>query len=289
MQEDQYERKWAKGNKVFSIVALTHPTGVLVFGISIFALTIVAYGDIFSINQSLLMSFAMMFAQATSGIVNEIFDYDLDRVSKPWRALPAEYISIQQASLIAVTTLIVSMCLATCVSEESAILLFLGIGVGVLYSAVLKRTKFSWIPYVIAYPSLPLWVWISLGKYDLRMFTLYLLAFPFVIAFHIVNQLRDYEQDSASGVEGFVQNLGWERAVRLCFILLVISPLSFIIAGGFRSLLTLVGMCVTGVVHWLLVVPLIFLQQRSPEVENFRKIFRRLQVTGPLMMLLWLL
>jgi len=235
------------------------------------------------------MSFAMMFAQATSGIVNEIFDYDLDRVSKPWRALPAEYISIQQASLIAVTTLIVSMCLATCVSEESAILLFLGIGVGVLYSAVLKRTKFSWIPYVIAYPSLPLWVWISLGKYDLRMFALYLLAFPFVIAFHIVNQLRDYEQDSASGVEGFVQNLGWERAVRLCFILLVISPLSFIIAGGFRSLLTLVGMCVTGVVHWLLVVPLIFLQQRSPEVENFRKIFRRLQVTGPLMMLLWLL
>ena len=52
---------------------------------------------------------------------------------------------------------------------------------GFLYSARLKRTGWSWLPYAVAYPIVPLWVWVSLGVFRFEMLLIYPLVAPFAI------------------------------------------------------------------------------------------------------------
>ena len=59
------------------------------------------------------------------------------------------------------------------------LVLALGAGMGFLYSARLKRSALSWLPYAIAYPIVPLWVWVSLGKFRPEMLLVYPVAIPF--------------------------------------------------------------------------------------------------------------
>jgi len=40
-----------------------------------------------------------------------------------------------------------------------------GMACGLAYDLGLKRTRFSVVPYLIALPLLPLWVWTALGRF----------------------------------------------------------------------------------------------------------------------------
>ncbi len=92
-------------------------------------------------------------------------------------------------------------------SAVSCLLLVFGVATSVLYSTCLKRTGFSWLPYVVANPSLPVWAWISTRTFKTEILTVYLVGAPLVIAVHLVNQLRDYEEDERLGVMGLVHAL----------------------------------------------------------------------------------
>jgi hypothetical protein len=45
----------------------------------------------------------------------------------------------------------------------------LGTGVGIGYNVFLKRTAWSWLPYLIALPLLPIWVWTALRGWEARL------------------------------------------------------------------------------------------------------------------------
>jgi 1,4-dihydroxy-2-naphthoate octaprenyltransferase len=100
---------------------------------------------------------------------------------------------------------------------------------GVAYSAWLKRTPFSWLPYALAYPSIPLWVWVSLGRPVQQVLVVSLIATPLAVSVHMVNQLRDCDEDLNSGIRGVVQVLGRPRAVWVCFGLLLLGPIPALI------------------------------------------------------------
>ena len=159
---------------------------------------------------------------------------------------------------------------------------------GVLYSAKLKRTVFSWLPYVVNYPSFPVWVLVALDCFDPRVLIIYPLASLFAVAVHLCNQLRDFDVDQALGMRGLVQHLGKRRSIAWCAGLLVLSPLPFLVVAGLSGRpAVFVILLAAGLLHWLLTVPLLL---KSPELlgpASFRALFRRLQVSGPLMLLAW--
>lgn len=286
---NQYERVWARGNKAFSILALTHPTAVLVFGSLTVILVFLAERHWPDPAIVLLLAAAMALGQAIIGLTNEIFDFDLDKRVKPWRALPAGLITLPEAATLSMACLLLALLLSAFVSATAMLGLAFGIGVGVAYNWRLKRTIFSWVPYAVAYPSVPVWVWLSLGIPVREVLGVYLIASPLAVAVHMINQLRDYDQDLALGIRGLVQHLGKPRAVSVCFKLLVLGPLPAIAwqlldASVGSALLLVVAVCS----HWLLVVPLVRRYRRSPNDTKFQEIFRRLQISGPVMLLAWL-
>lgn len=283
-----YERVWVGSSKFRAIIALTHPTAVIIFSLITWILAVLTLTGFPGISVSIALVLGMAAAQASVGVFNEVFDWKLDQVTKPWRAIPAGMISPRTAAVLASALLCLGLILAASLSFITMLLLLLGAGMGILYSAKLKRTVFSWVPYVVNYPSFPVWVMVALNRFDPLILLIYPLACPFAIAVHICNQLRDFDDDLALGVEGFVQYLSKPRAISLCLILLLISPFPFLITVVFiSSPIFLYLLAPIAMLHWCLTLPIFF---RNPELQMpgpYRQLFRRLQISGPLMLIAW--
>jgi len=282
----RYERNWAGGSRLWSIVAMSHPMAVIIFASLVSVMAVLARHGLPNPGVLLLLVLAMVFAQAAIGIFNEVSDYKIDRVSKPWRAIPAGLISVRNAQLMALGFCLLALVCSAALSMPSLLLLALGMGIGILYSARLKGSAFSWLAYAIAYPLPPIWVWVSLGKLDPLILFVYPIAIPFAVGVHLCNQLRDYDEDLQSGVRGTVQRLGKQSAMQLCYGLLVFSPVPAIVLS-FAFHVGVPFLLVIGIFHWCLIVPLLQVSNQVPP-KLFRTIFRRLQLTGPMMLLGWL-
>ena len=168
------------------------------------------------------------------------------------------------------------------------LVLALGAGMGFLYSARLKRSALSWLPYAIAYPIVPLWVWVSLGKFRPEMLLVYPVAIPFSLGVHLCNQLRDYDDDTAQGMRGLAQYLGKETASRICVSLLLLTPapaLAVTYGRGTGAILFLISVFA----HWLLVARCLHKYRVRYAAHLWRAMFKSLQLSGPLMLISWLL
>lgn len=285
----QDERLWAKRSKVRAVLSITHPGAVIIFGISSLILAIIAEQGLPNFKISLLLVIAMVTSQISIGITNEIFDYELDKKTKPWRALPSGDVSVQGAWLLLFGVLLLQFFASILISFESfAFLLFLTV-IGVLYSAILKRTAFSWVPYAIAYPSVPIWVWLSLNKLALHLFIIYLITFPYVLAIHMINQLRDYDDDLKMGIKGFIHHLGKSQALTLSFALLLFGPVLFFLGNPSRDPIAFFIVGLASLLHWILILPCIYRYMRNPDPILIREIFKRLRIAGPIILFAWLL
>lgn len=283
-----YERVWVGNSKIKAVIALTHPTAVVIFSLITWILAGLTLSGFPGLTLSVPLVLAMACAQASVGVFNEVFDWRLDKVTKPWRAIPAGLISPWQAATIASVLLCLDLLFAASISSLTGLLLLLGAGMGVLYSAKLKRTVFSWLPYVVNYPSFPVWVLVALGRFDPRVLIIYPLASLFAVAVHLCNQLRDFDADQALGLKGLVQHLGKRRSIAWCAGLLVLSPFPFLVAAGLSSRpAVFVVLLAAGLLHWLLIVPILLKPPESLGPASFRALFRRLQVSGPVLLLAW--
>ena len=284
-----YERKWAGTNKIRAVLALTHPTAVIIFSLMVWLVAFLALHRLPDLTISIYLILAMAMAQASIGMFNEVFDWKLDKKTKPWRAIPAGYISPCCAAVIASVLFCLAMIFASRLSLLSAFLLFLGTGMGIAYSAIMKPTVFSWLPYVIDYPALPIWVWISIGRFGPHDLTILIVAAPLALAIHLCNQLRDYDEDDAMGINGVVQHLGKAHSISICYALLILTPIPLLI-----SMITLgrgiqiLVWTLSAAIHWTLILSHFFRYHKSPSPEGFRDLFRRLQITSPLLLIGWL-
>ncbi len=326
-----FERAWGEAGAWQSALILIHPIGVVLYVLITLLCAVIAAHGLPPARQLAPLLGAMFFSQSTVGIVNEFADRKLDTRAKPWRPIPSGRVSPLAAFILAVVTWALSLAGAAALSWPAAALLFCGTATGVLYSAWLKRTPLSWLPYVVAYPGFPLWVWLALGKLPMpdggsliawahrlladpvlpRLLAFYPVLTPLALAAHLCNQLRDYEEDLALGMRGFVHYLGQRRALALCFALLMLGPLpmlfylpvagqgpalqaSAVAAGApMPGLLSGMGpaaaLAAAAILHWIVSLAGIRRYAAWPEANNVRRLFRLLQVTGPLLGLAWLI
>src|SRR4029434_1399621 len=91
---------------------------------------------------------------------------------------------------------------------------------GLVYDARLQRTAFSWLPFAIAFPQLPLHPCFGAGAHappgSQFLLPVACLAGP---TLQLANGLVDVERDAAGGVRGLVARLGRRRACSPLFVL----------------------------------------------------------------------
>lgn len=169
--------------------------------------------------------------QLAIGALNDYVDLPLDRQAKPWKPLVRGDLRPRTALLIAAVGLGAALLLVAPLGLRATMLALLGAGAGIGYDLLLKTTRWSWLPYLVALPLLPIWVWTTVRGWDARLLTLYPLGALLVVSLHLANTLPDITADTGYGVRGFAHWLGPRWATRLCWLSAAVSPLLAIVAA----------------------------------------------------------
>jgi 4-hydroxybenzoate polyprenyltransferase len=151
---------------------------------------------------------AMFCAQSAIGVANDYFDRELDARAKPWKPVAAGLITAPAAAALAVAFVVASLLIAATLGAASLALLALGMSCGLAYDAWLKRSAFSVVPFMVAIPTLPAWVWVTLGEWETALWWMLPLGALVGVALHLANTVPDIASDRAHGVEGFAHRLG---------------------------------------------------------------------------------
>jgi 4-hydroxybenzoate polyprenyltransferase len=269
------------------IAAMAHPRAVVIFSGLVLVTALIVEQGALPLRLAVALIVARAAIQVAVGIFNDYCDRDLDVIAKPQRALPAGLVKPQTALTTGWLAVVVGLSTAATFGIASVLVLALAGGMGILYSVRLKRTALSWLPYAVAYPMVPVWVWVSLGKFRPESLMIFPVTIPFALGIHLCNQLRDYDEDAAQGMKGLAQHLGKVNAGRLCLGLLFAGPLPALVfsqnKGRGAILLWLAVLS-----HWLLVARCVTSRGRETMSGTWRPLFRSLQVSSPLILICWL-
>ena len=174
---------------------------------------------------------AMLGAQVAIGTVNELVDAGIDARVKPAKPIPAGLVTKRGARILTGVALLGMIWFSTRFGWVSLALCALGTAVGIAYSLWFKRSRLAWLPYLIALPLLPIWVFKALEAFDWQLLMLYPLATFASIAVHLGQSLPDVEADRASEVHNLTSALGERQAFLLCVGSILLSLLLASIAA----------------------------------------------------------
>jgi len=185
---------------------------------------------------------AMLGAQVAIGAVNELVDADLDARAKPTKPIPAGLVSKHGARVLMTASLLVMVWFSARFGWVSLGLCSLGTAVGIAYSLWFKRTILAWLPYLVALPLLPIWVFAAISGFEVRLLMLYPLGAFAVVGVYLSQSLPDIEADRRSGIRNLTSVLGEERAFALTLGSMALSiTITFAAAALWTDSVTLVA------------------------------------------------
>ncbi len=220
---------------VHGYLVLPHAVPIIVVMTATAAFALIASQGWPGIGPMSWLLLAMFGGQLAIGAVNEIVDADLDALTKPEKPIPAGLVSRRGA-----WTMAIGGCLAMTVFSlqfgfPAFLVCALGTGVGIAYSIWFKRTIWSWIPYLVALPLLPIWVWLALSEVDPGLFAIYPIGAAAVIAVQIAQSIPDVEADATGNVRTLAVALGPAKARSACWGAMILAAA---LASGLAPWLT---------------------------------------------------
>jgi 4-hydroxybenzoate polyprenyltransferase len=224
-------RRPTAGQVARGYLLLPHAGPIIVVLAATAAFALVAAGGWPGLGPMALLLGAMLGGQLAVGAVNELVDADLDAVAKPHKPIPAGLVSRRGAWAVTVGGLAMMTLLSLRFGPISFVLCALGTGVGIAYSLWFKRTIWSWVPYLIALPLLPIWVWTALATPPPGLFAIYPIGAAAIVAVQLAQSMPDIEVDRRAGVRTLAVALGPARARNVCWgALLLAAALAVLLA-----------------------------------------------------------
>ena len=92
------------------------------------------------------------------------------------------------------------------------------------YDLWFKRTVWSWLPYLLALPLFPIWVFASLGKPEPRLLLLYPLGALATVGVHLAQSLPDVAIDRAAGMPTASSHLGHRLTFAVAWLTTLSAP-----------------------------------------------------------------
>ena len=164
-------------------------------------------------TTAITLGAAMTVLQLGIGTVNDIVDAPRDRGKKAGKPIPAGLVDPAHAAALAVACFATGVVLALAVDVRVAVLAVVVIGIGLAYDLWLKGTAWSWAPFAVGIPILPVFGWLGARASLPPAFGLLI---PVAIAagagLAIANALVDIERDRAAGASSLAARLGRPRA-----------------------------------------------------------------------------
>jgi 4-hydroxybenzoate polyprenyltransferase len=193
----------------------------------------------------------MTLLQLGIGTVNDLVDAPQDAGRKAGKPIPAGFVGQPAARVLAIACFTAGTILAASVSSGIGVLALVVIAIGLAYDLRLKGTAWSWLPFAIGIPILPVFGWAgATGTLHPTFAILLPAAVAAGAALAIGNALVDVERDRAAAISSIAIALGGVNAVRLALALFaaiwVLASASALWAGG--STLTIGAVAIIGLV-----------------------------------------
>lgn len=174
----------------------------------------------FSLPASLEIVFAILCGQCTVGWSNDLIDLESDRLANRMKKpLVAGNINAQLLSKLIFVALLLAIVFSFIgpLGITGGLIHLLGIGSAMAYNFWLKRTVFSFLPYLISFGAMP-WA-IYCAKNKIPPIWLYSAFAIFTVGFHFVNVIKDMDSDREQLIMGLPQRLGTKLSVAIATIL----------------------------------------------------------------------
>jgi 4-hydroxybenzoate polyprenyltransferase len=216
---------------------LPHLAPVLVVEIATFAFALIAWRGIPPSSVLAPLMIAMLGGQLAIGAVNDLIDLPDDTVGKPSKPIPSGDVSVRGARMVVAAGLLMMVVFGARFGPFPFGLLLIGTGLGISYDLWLKRTQFSWLPYLLALPLLPIWVFTALGHPDARLLLLYPLGGLAAIGVHFAQALPDVAIDREAELHTPTSAFGQRRTYVLAWAAALTAPLlALVAAAGLESM-----------------------------------------------------
>jgi 4-hydroxybenzoate polyprenyltransferase len=204
---------------------LPHLVPVIVVELATAAFAVVAWAGVPPLRLFGPLLLAMLGGQLAIGATNELVDLPRDAIAKPEKPLVSGAVSLRGARLVVVAGLAMMTEFGLLFGAVPFALLALGTGLGLAYDLWLKRTHWSWLPYLLALPLLPIWVFAALGRPEPQLLLLYPLGALATIGVHFSQALPDVAADRIAGLQTATSRLGTERVFAAAWIATLSAPL----------------------------------------------------------------
>jgi len=269
--------------RVAAAIRLVHPFPSVLDGVVVAAVALVAGA---APMLALHLGLSMTALQCSIGALNDIHDAPEDAGRKPGKPIPAGLVSAPFARSVAVGGAAVGVVLAALVDARVGVLAVVVLAIGYGYDVAAKGTAWSWLPFAVGIPILPVYGWLG-GSSGMPDFFVALVPIAVLAgaALAIANARADVERDLASGTVSVATRFGLEGSWRaqaglwLATALVALAWLAFRGAEPVRVglFLTSAGL-IAGLVLWS--------RHRGPAARELAWEFEA--VAAALALLLWL-
>jgi 4-hydroxybenzoate polyprenyltransferase len=206
-----------RGDPVYAWFRLLHPFPSILVTVAAGVFAALAAGGHPPPDRLARLVVSVLCSQFAIGSANDVVDRRLDRETKPWKPVARGAVSPRAAAALAIALSITCLALAVSLSLQTAVAAMVGLGCGLAYDLWLKRSRWSWLPYGIAIPTLPVWSWAAMGKLTTDLLPAYPLGLLLGLSLHLANTLPDLDGDKRFGVQGLAHGLGRRRSLALCW------------------------------------------------------------------------
>lgn len=160
---------------------------------------------------------AVLGSQILTGALNDWADRRRDAMAQPTKPIPAGDVTPGVALAIAAIGLAIQVGASIFLGPLPLALGLAAAGSAVAYNLWLSRTPASFIPYLVSFGLLPLWIAAGVGASLERVAATPWLIGPFAVAAHLANALRDFDADASLSSRNLAQVLGRRTSFRLAW------------------------------------------------------------------------
>jgi 4-hydroxybenzoate polyprenyltransferase len=179
---------------------------------------------------ALRLGVAMTALQASIGALNDLVDAPQDARSKPRKPIPGGLVSSGLARLVLILAAGAGIALSIPSGGVLVILTFAVVAIGYGYDLGFKATAWSWLPFALGIPLLPVFGWLGVtGSLPATFVVLVPVAVVAGTGLAVANARADAGRDAAAGVESVAVRLGPRRAEAVNAVLVIAVLLAAIV------------------------------------------------------------
>jgi 4-hydroxybenzoate polyprenyltransferase len=203
-------RSPSRGRRLAGLVRLTHPFPSLLDGVATSAIALLAGGDPITAFR---LGGSMIALQVSIGALNDLLDASADAGRKPAKPIPSGVVAPRTARAVVATGAVVGLLLAAASGPGLLAIAALGLAIGYGYDRWAKGSAWSWLPFAVGIPLLPVFAWFgATGRLPGEFGVLLPAAVVAGAALAIANARADLERDAAAGQGSVAARLGSDRA-----------------------------------------------------------------------------